>query len=388
MKRIFSLFLFFVLLSSLLIIPSYAAEDEVTAVPTDAYVVVNDKYMRFDAYNIEGNNFFKLRDIAFALSGTDKGFNVKWNGNLDRIELIPETTYTPVGGEMELKLQVPASIQANKTSSSIFLNGEEVSLTAYNINDNNFFKLRDIAVLFNLGVSWDGLSRTIYLDSFKQKEVTVSTAEEFVRAIASNTVIRLKPGIYDLTIYDIRIYDVSNLSIIGAGADKTELINANRYREILEFEYCRNIMVSGVKAGHTPQEYECDAGVFNFYGCVDVDVSDCYLYGCGSTGVRLYSCTAVSVNNTTITDCSFHAVLVYDSVNVVFNNCKLIKNPCFASVIAVSSYYTHTDVTFNKCDISDNYNIGWSLVETYEYDDGYVSLTFNDCTAENNVGQM
>jgi len=45
--------------------PVLAAE-AVTAKPTSSTVLVNGKSVAFDAYNIGGNNYFKLRDIGKA----------------------------------------------------------------------------------------------------------------------------------------------------------------------------------------------------------------------------------------------------------------------------------------------------------------------------------
>lgn len=53
------------------------------------------------------------------------------------------------------------------TTSKIYLNGEEISLTAYNINGNNYFKLRDIMKIFDVYVGWDGKTSTITLDTSK-----------------------------------------------------------------------------------------------------------------------------------------------------------------------------------------------------------------------------
>jgi hypothetical protein len=50
-----------------------------TAKPTTANVLVNGIAVKFEAYNIGGNNYFKLRDLAMALSGTGKQFDVSWD---------------------------------------------------------------------------------------------------------------------------------------------------------------------------------------------------------------------------------------------------------------------------------------------------------------------
>ena len=62
------------------------------AKPTASTVLVNGKNVAFDAYNIEGSNYFKLRDLAFTLSGTEKQFDVGWDGanNMIVIDTIKE----------------------------------------------------------------------------------------------------------------------------------------------------------------------------------------------------------------------------------------------------------------------------------------------------------
>ena len=54
---------------------------------------------------------------------------------------------------------------ANPSSAKIILDGEEISLTAYNIGGNNYFKLRDIGETFNFGIGWDNASKTITIDT-------------------------------------------------------------------------------------------------------------------------------------------------------------------------------------------------------------------------------
>ena len=49
--------------------------------------------------------------------------------------------------------------------SKIYKDGAEVSLTAYTIEGNNYFKLRDIAKAFDIGVTWDGATNTVGIDT-------------------------------------------------------------------------------------------------------------------------------------------------------------------------------------------------------------------------------
>ncbi|MCL1809031.1 MAG: hypothetical protein FWG42_04575 [Clostridiales bacterium] len=145
--------------------PTPTPSAEQTAKPTTSTVLVNGTNVSFDAYNINGNNYFKLRDLAYILSGTEKQFEVGWDGARNSISLTSGKAYTAVGGELQSKGQGNKS--ATPTNSKILLDGTEVSFTAYNIENNNYFKLRDVGGTFNFGVDWDGSKNTIVIDTSK-----------------------------------------------------------------------------------------------------------------------------------------------------------------------------------------------------------------------------
>jgi hypothetical protein len=126
-----------------------SARGAVNAVPTASAVVVNGKVTEFDAYNINGNNYFKLRDLAYALNGTSKQFGVSFDGS---IRLESGKPYVPDGGEMAKPSG--AGSQAAPTSADIYLDGVLTDFTAFNIGGSNYFKLRDIGVAFDFGVDW------------------------------------------------------------------------------------------------------------------------------------------------------------------------------------------------------------------------------------------
>jgi hypothetical protein len=132
-----------------------------TARPTTATVLVNGQNVRFQAYNINDNNYFKLRDIAYALNGTSAQFYVGWDEVDNAIFLVSGYAYQPIGGELQ---GVSAgSVTAMPTVSGIFLNGERINPTAFNINGSNYFMLRDLAAVLGFGVDWDGATSTILI---------------------------------------------------------------------------------------------------------------------------------------------------------------------------------------------------------------------------------
>ena len=94
-----------------------------TVSPTSSSVLVNGTLTAFEAYNIGGNNFFKLRDLAYVLNSSEKQFAVGWNGAANAISLTSGAPYEIVGGEMVQGGE--AAKTAVPTTSRIFLDGTE-----------------------------------------------------------------------------------------------------------------------------------------------------------------------------------------------------------------------------------------------------------------------
>lgn len=136
----------------------------ILAKPTESKVLVDGKSIPFEAYNINGSNYFKLRDIAMALNGTDKKFEVIWDNDNNAIDLISDKSYTAIGAELAVS-DNPVEKKAIPTSSKIYLNGQEKSLIVYQIGENNYFKLRDIGKEINFGITWDSASNSIIIDT-------------------------------------------------------------------------------------------------------------------------------------------------------------------------------------------------------------------------------
>jgi len=135
-----------------------------TAKSTNSTILVNGKNVEFEAYNINGNNYFKLRDLAMALNGTEKQFNVMYNNDLKEIQLSGfGVAYTPVGGELAKGdgKNKDAKLSGQKVTDGLI----SFNFEAYNINGNNYVKLRDIAQHFYFGVTYDNVTKTVGIDT-------------------------------------------------------------------------------------------------------------------------------------------------------------------------------------------------------------------------------
>ena len=153
-------------------VPVYAG---VPAAPTASKVTVNGEAKNFEAYNINDNNYFKLRDIAYVLNDTTASFAVGWDNEQNIISLDRYGKYKPTGNEM--KISGTKDIKdAVENTSMILIDGEEVALKAYTIKGNNYFKLRDLAAAIGSSADWDNTTKTVAITTIAE-ENTASANE-------------------------------------------------------------------------------------------------------------------------------------------------------------------------------------------------------------------
>lgn len=143
---------------------AFVEEKEVviTATPTSSPVIIDGKTVDLDVYNINNSNYFKLRDIAMLLNNSKKQFGVEWEASKNAINLIRDCQYVSVGGELS-ELKDRNIKRASVAKSDIYIDGTIARMTAYNIDSNSYFKLRDIAEQLNFGVDWDSNTNSIII---------------------------------------------------------------------------------------------------------------------------------------------------------------------------------------------------------------------------------
>jgi len=184
----------FSLIAALLItfiLPAAQAFGALSAKPTPSTVLVNGKSTTFDSYNINDFNYFKLRDIAYVLNGTAKQFAIDWDAANNSMTLKPGSAYVITGDEMASK--GTAIKTATLSSQKVFMTGEpaQIPMEAYNIDGYNYFKLRDLGMVLNVGIGWDGAKNTISIDSAKGY-VESQTVDALDKAVGDAIISNLK----------------------------------------------------------------------------------------------------------------------------------------------------------------------------------------------------
>lgn len=198
-------------------------------------------------------------------------------------------------------------------------------------------------------------------DRSERREVHVSTTDEFLAAIDSDTVIYIDAPVLSLTDasdygtstvsgyslwnfsgqsygwieqYDglqLAITNVTNLSIVGNAEGGTVISTDPRYAEVLSFYNCSGISLEALTVGHTKEPGACSGGVLYFEDCSSVLIDGCGLYGCGIYGITANRVDGMQVQNSSIYECSYGAAVISQSQDVVFLECTIrdVPSPYF-----------------------------------------------------------
>lgn len=140
-------------------LPTAGAANALTIVPTRTKgqaVYVGSTRVYPTGYNINDNNYFKLRDV-----GKLAGFGVDWNEDTRTVEISTTRTAPELTGITDTAV---TGATAKPTDQRITVDGKEVSMTAYKIKGNNYVKLRDIGKTINFGVSFNMATKAVSID--------------------------------------------------------------------------------------------------------------------------------------------------------------------------------------------------------------------------------
>lgn len=200
MKRLASLFLALALLAALAM-PGLAAD---TVVLSDWSLMVDGRVLNCEKYNINGSNYFKLRDLAYALNGSRSQFAVEFDRDLDAVRIHTGEHYTPTGGELAFAGE-DKSATAVPSSQSVLIDGTLAEgISVYNIGGNNYFKLRDLSGHLGFGVDYSAVSSLAIVNTMPQEQRELSAEEIYARCTAA--------------VFFIEVYDAQGSAIkTGSG---------------------------------------------------------------------------------------------------------------------------------------------------------------------------
>jgi len=144
-------------------------EDDGFVIPVPERVVVSNQPLMIDGevvevqpYNIDGSNYFKLRDLAALLTETGSQFDVGFEDG--KIVVTTGEAYTPLDTDLVIGEDMSAS--ARPSPQTLVVDGEVVSdVHVYNIGGSNYFQLRELGALVGFAVDYDAETRTMIIET-------------------------------------------------------------------------------------------------------------------------------------------------------------------------------------------------------------------------------
>ena len=217
--------------------------------------------------------------------------------------------------------------------------------------------------------------------------VHVSTAEEFVQAIDSDTCILLAPGNYDLTEWVTQTYDgtlpdhvemdwdfslcvkdVHDLWIVAEKPEEqTAIVVTNAYIPVLRFMDCISIRLYGLTLGHDVEPGSCTGSVLQLDECTDTNLEWLDLYGCGTYGLESYGGNEFRMRYSKVHDCSVGGLYMVLCDDAMFYGCTFER--CGEDTVLDSS---GSILHFRRCTFRENTGPLFPQPGDYDHDSSFI----------------
>lgn len=153
---------------------------------TTQKVKLDGKDVVIYGYNIDGYNYFKLRDLAAVLKDSKAKFGVEYKDAL--VTLTKGADYKVAESDQK---EVKAMSKGMLTNDKVMVGDKALTATAYKVDDSNYYKLRDLGEALGFGVDFDKATNTVLLMSEKEaakEEKVAPKLEELKEAVKKELV--------------------------------------------------------------------------------------------------------------------------------------------------------------------------------------------------------
>lgn len=150
------------------------AEGEGTlAYPSTQKTLLEGQVLSIRPYNINNENYYRLRDLAAIFADTKAPFNVTYDEGKNEVFLKKGEIYEKIPGD--LAPLPPEKKIGRLTAQKIYLvnEGEKdvVEAKVYNVAGNNYFRLRDLGKILDFQVNWEEAARRVKITLPLQEEI-------------------------------------------------------------------------------------------------------------------------------------------------------------------------------------------------------------------------
>ncbi len=148
--------------------------------PSSSVIYVDNKPVQSKLFDFFGSSYIKLEDLAKALNGTSKQFNLSWNTQKTGLNFISGQPYQPL--DKTFTSLVPSHGQTAEASAPVtngtvneydyffhyenyLLNGNYIGVNSCIIDGELYVDVKEVARALNFYLGWDSVNNTIVIDS-------------------------------------------------------------------------------------------------------------------------------------------------------------------------------------------------------------------------------
>ena len=280
--------------------------------------------------------FFRSADLGIAVRGNRYGRVAKpkksgrdWLWKTD----LSEARFSQLFHESPKKLEVSFFLGDGASSQPVSISVEEGLLAT-----PAFVEPTDIVVSSN---------QTL-MEAFRSNVNCLIEADEIVLDRSERAIGDSVSWVEVFNGWEVSIDEIAYFSINSSRMSK--ITSPVTYAYVLTFNLGKKVSLSGLEIGHAPVG-DCTGGVVRFYGCEDVLIDSCKLYGCGTVGVDASHSNLLEVVDSDIFECSRSAVSIENCGLILFTRTKIFSNSLY-NLIELS--HQPMRIIFEDCDFNNN----------------------------------
>lgn len=152
-------------------LPVKGGDITAVGVTTVTAVIVDGTPHSLSTYNILGETYFKLRDIAFILNGTAAQFDIAWDGAARKINIIQGAPYT--SDLLPAVIETGHAVLTTEAKPALISGEIAYDLSAYTTDGAYYYKLADILNILGITVTANGIG-SLFIDTGNMPDVRPS----------------------------------------------------------------------------------------------------------------------------------------------------------------------------------------------------------------------
>jgi len=150
MKKIVTLLLITIIICGVPFAHIAQAVETAEAKRVQSVFFLDEKPVNFHAYDIEKEIYVNLFEAATVLSGTAKEFSLAWGAGGKTLKIVSDRAYKAIG--VNKAGAYADTVIAKQAHITVLLDGEEIELTSFSINNDVYFNLKQFAKALDFNV--------------------------------------------------------------------------------------------------------------------------------------------------------------------------------------------------------------------------------------------